>query len=333
MDLSGFWMNVTLKHLRAFLAVARARGFTRAAETSGLSQPALTVNVRQLEEALGLALFERTTRRVRLTARGMSFLPTAERLVADFDDAIEAIRADAAAGRQRVSVAALPSMATLVMPQAVAGLIAQAPTTRVHVRDLNSSAVQRRVRAGEVDFGIGSVWEAEPDLSFEPLLADPFGVVCRDDHPLAQGDGPLEWGQLADYPFLGLALDTGIRPLIEQAGRVPEAVIRPQLEFSNILTLGAMLSEGVGVTAMPHMAFRCIGREGLVFRLLGPNPLMRTVCLVARNGMPLAPAAARFRTILQAACADFARSSPHVEDAQAAPPPTDDATAKGPTPT
>jgi DNA-binding transcriptional LysR family regulator len=310
-------MNVTLKHLRAFLAVARGHGFTRAAETSGLSQPALTVNVRQLEEALGFALFERTTRRVRLTAKGMSFLPTAERLVTDFDDAIDSVRTDAAAGRQRVSVAALPSIATLVLPQVIAGLTAQVPEMRIHVRDLNCSAVRRRVRAGEVDFGIASMGEGgEPELSFEPLLTDPFGMVCRDDHPLAQGEGAIAWADLGRFAFLGLAIDTGIRPLIEQAGNVPESVVRPQLEFSNILTLGAMLSEGVGTTAIPYMAYRCMGRERLVFRPLGAEPLQRTVCIVARTGMPLGPAAKRFRTTLQEACADFAGRSPFVTNAR-----------------
>ena len=326
-------MNVTLKHLRAFSAVARARGFTRAAEASGLSQPALTASIRQLEEALGLALFERTTRRVRLTADGLSFLPVAERLLADFDNAIASVRADAAAGRRRVSVAALPSMAALVLPQAVARLIAQAPQTRVHVRDLNSSAVQRRVRAGEVDFGIGSIWEAEPDLAFEPLLADAFGVVCRSDHPLAQAGAPVAWADLAALPFLGLALDTGIRPLIEQAADVPETVMRPQLEFSNITTLGAMLAEGVGVTAMPHLAFRCIGSDGLTFLPMAGAPLLRTVCLVRRAGMPLAPAAVTFRAILLDACAAFARASPHVVDAQAAPPRSAEPLAADPLPT
>ena len=309
-------MNVTLKHLRAFLAVARSHGFTRAAETSGLSQPALTVNVRQLEEALGFVLFERTTRRLRLTAKGMSFLPTAERLVSDFDDAIDSVRTDAAAGRQRVSVAALPSMATLVLPQVIAELTAQVPEMRIHVRDLNCSAVKRRVSAGEVDFGVASVGEAEPELAFEPLLTDPFGVVCRDDHPLARGDERVTWADLGGFPFLGLAIDTGIRPLIEQARHVPETVTRPQLEFSNILTLGAMLSEGVGATAIPYMAFCCMGRQRLVFRPLGPEPLERTVCIVTRSGMPLAPAAKRFRTILQRASAEFAAGSPLVMNAR-----------------
>lgn len=309
-------MNVTLKHLRAFLAVAHAGGFTRAAEGSGLSQPALTVNVRQLEEALGLALFERTTRRVRLTARGRSFLPTAERLVADFDDTIEAIRADVAAGWQRVSVAALPSMATLVLPQAIATLVARAPETRIHVRDLNSSAVQRRVRAGEVDLGIGSAREAEPDLACEPLLSDAFGLVCRADHPLAAAQAPVAWDRIGDFPYLGMGLDTGIRPLIEEIGTVPESVARPRLEFSNIMTLGAMLAEGVGVTAMPHMAFRCIERQGLTFVPLAGPPIRRTVCLMTRSGMPLAPAAARFRAILREACAECARDAPHLMDAR-----------------
>jgi len=309
-------MNVTLKQLRAFVEVARARGFTRAAERCGLSQPALTVAIRQLEEALGTALFERTTRRVRLSADGLAFLPTAERLLAEVDGAIESMRAGAAAGRERVSVAALPSMAALVLPGAVSATMAEGPETVVHVRDANSSAVQRRVRAGEVDFGLGSLWEADSEIQVEPLLTDRFGLACREDHPLAGSEEPLPWAELAPYPMLGFAMDTGIRPLLDADEGRPGGLAPPRLELSNIMTAGAMLSEGLGVTAVPYMAFACLGRATLRFRPLEAPDLRRDIALLRRRGTPLAPAAARFRARVLDACGHFAAGTPNVADAR-----------------
>lgn len=307
-------MNVTLKQLRAFAEVARARGFTRAAERCGLSQPALTVAIRQLEEALGTALLERTTRRVRLSADGLAFLPTAERLLAEVDGAIQSMRAGAAA--ERVSVAALPSMAALVLPGAVSAIMAESPETVVHVRDANSSAVQRRVRAGEVDFGLGSLWENDSEIHVEPLLTDRFGLACREDHPLAGSEGPLPWAALTPYPILGFAMDTGIRPLLESIGGRTDRLAQPRLELSNITTAGAMLSEGLGVTAIPYMAFACLGRAALCFRPLEEPNVRRDIALLRRKGTPLAPAAARFRAHVLDACERLAAGATHVSDAR-----------------
>ncbi|WP_372921795.1 LysR family transcriptional regulator [Roseovarius sp.] len=309
-------MNVTLKQLRAFAEVARARGFTRAAERCGLSQPALTVAIRQLEEALGTALFERTTRRVRLSADGLAFLPTAERLLAEVDGAIQSMRAGAAAGRERVSVAALPSMAALVLPEAASAIMAEGPETVIHVRDANSSAVQRRVRAGEVDFGLGSLWENDSEIHVEPLLTDRFGLACREDHPLADSEGPLPWAALAPDPRLGFARDTGIRPLLETIGGRTNGLAQPRLELSNVTTAGAMLSEGLGVTAIPYMAFACLGRAALRFRPLEGPDVCRDIALLRRKGPPLAPAAARFRAHILNACIRFAAGAAHVSDSR-----------------
>ncbi|MCG8356733.1 MAG: LysR family transcriptional regulator, partial [Kiloniellales bacterium] len=99
-------MNVTLRHLRAFVEVAHQGAFTRAAQALALSQPALTVVINQFETELGFKLFDRTTRRVRLTQEGERFLPTAEHLLDDFDQALEDLRAVSERRRGKVAIAA-----------------------------------------------------------------------------------------------------------------------------------------------------------------------------------------------------------------------------------
>jgi LysR family carnitine catabolism transcriptional activator len=101
---------INLRHLRGFVAVAREGNFTRAAERLLLSQSALTVTIRQLEEYLGIALFNRTTRQVTLTVDGENFLTSAEKIIGDFDDAVAAVRHSVTQRRGQVSIAVLPSV-------------------------------------------------------------------------------------------------------------------------------------------------------------------------------------------------------------------------------
>ena len=292
-------MNVTLKHLQAFVAVAREGSFTRAAQRLALSQPALTIQINQFEEELGVRLFDRTTRRVMLTDNGADFLPTAQRLIADVESALAEVRDVAARRRGRVGLATLPSIAMKAMPGVVAAFRADYPGVSVHLHDANASGVQRMVRRHEVDFGLASMWEADPDLLFEPVMSDPFGLVCRADHPLAGATGALAWTALDGYDILGLAPDTGIRPLIESVVDLPDSVRRPEVEVSNIATLEGMLDAGLGIAVLPEMAVPRRRNGDFVFRPLCDPPLSRDICLITRRGRSLSPSAQSLReTIL-----------------------------------
>ena len=291
-------MNVTLKHLQAFVAVAREGSFTRAARHLALSQPALTIQINQFEEELGVRLFDRTTRRVALTDNGAEFLPAAERLLDDFESAIADVREVAERRRGHVGVATLPSIAVKLMPSIVADFQAAYPGVSVHLHDANASGVQQQVRRKEVDFGIASMWEPDQDLTFESVLTDGFGVVCRHDHPLAAERGPLAWRDLAGYSFLGLANDTGIRPLVQAVPALPDEVRRPRVEVSNIATLEGMLLADVGISALPELALPDRHGGRIVFRPLVEPDLTRAICLITRRGRSLSPAAQSMRDML-----------------------------------
>lgn len=284
-------MNVTLRHLRAFVEVAHQGAFTRAAQALALSQPALTVVINQFETELGFKLFDRTTRRVRLTQEGERFLPTAEHLLDDFDQALEDLRAVSERRRGKVAIAALPSVAIQVLPAIVKDFSHRYPAVTVHLYDANASGVQQRVLDKQADFGIGSRWEDSADLAFEPLLEDAFGLVCRADHELAKSSRPLSWSALKGYPFLGLAADTGIRPLLNGLRNLPETIRRPQYEVSNIATLEGMLRAGLGITALPALAWPGGPKGGLVFRPLSRPVLHREISAITRAGRSLSPAA------------------------------------------
>jgi DNA-binding transcriptional LysR family regulator len=303
-------LNVTLKHLHAFVAVAREGSFTAAAKRLALSQPALTIQINQLEEELGVRLLDRTTRRVSLSDSGAEFLPSAERLLADFESAIAEVREVAERRRGRVGVATLPSIAVKLMPGIVAEFQAAYPGVSVHLHDANASGVQRRVRRKEVDFGLASQFEPDPDLAFETVLHDRFGLVCRHDHPLARDGGPIRWAALEGHAYLGLARDTGIRPLLESVDPLPATLRQPQVEVSNIATLEGMLRAGVGISALPELAVPRGDDGNIVFRRLVEPELTRAICLISRRGRSLAPAAQSLRDRILARLRDRQLGAP-----------------------
>ncbi len=291
-------MNVTVKHLRSFVAVATHGNFTRAAEALSLSQPALTITVSQFEDMVGVKLFDRTTRRVRLTAEGADFLPSAVRLIEDFDGVISGMRDVAKRRRGRIGVAALPSVAVRLLPDTVARYCRRYPSIGVHMHDDNASGVGQKVRRGEVDFGLASRWEPIDDLSFRPLIKDSFCMVCRADHELAKGRGSLTWRDLAGYDFLGMAADTGIQQLLGGVKDLPANLRGPKFEVSNVATLNGMLGAGLGITVLPALAVPVQHAPKLVFRHLTRPVVQREICLITRRGRSLSPAAQGLRDMI-----------------------------------
>src|SRR5882757_4636266 len=187
-------MNINLHQLRIFVAVARLGNFTRAAERLGLSQPSLSLHVRQLEQDLRVRLFDRSTRSVALTRAGDDFLPIAERLLGDFQSAVAAVTDLAARRRGRVAVAVLPSVAAELLPRAIALLRARHPDVSVSLRDDVAEHIPARVRSGEVDFGLGAIDTMDADISGSELISDELIAVLPPAHALANASKPSSAG-------------------------------------------------------------------------------------------------------------------------------------------
>lgn len=284
-------INATLQHLRCFVAVARESSFTQAAKRMCLTQSSLTAAIQQFEREAGLKLFDRTTRRVTLTREGSSFLPVAERLLQDFEAAMADVRAVAERQRGHISIAAAPSVVTLILSPVIAQFSSAFPNISVVVSDGSSENVQRRVLTGEADFGIASRWSDDPGLEFKPLLRDRFGIVCRQDHALAKLRGRLTWKHLHTHRYVGLATDTGIRAMLHSVPGLPPMLRTPQYEVSSTTSLQAMLIEGLGVSVLPSLAAHLAPLDSLAFRALHEPRLEREICLIVRRGRALSPAA------------------------------------------
>jgi DNA-binding transcriptional LysR family regulator len=283
-------VNFDLNDLLAFRAVAELGNFRRAAEAVHISQPAFSRRIGKLEEALGVQLLERTTRRVSLTAVGRDFARKVQALMDDLDATLMGIRGMAATRMGEVSVACVPSTVYYYVSRVLQGYRQAYPKVRVKVFDAGANDVLGRVARGEVDFGLNFTGQNEPDIDFHPLHEERFVMACRRDHPLARRRR-VAWADLADQPFVANAQSSGNRRLIDQAlAGVP---VRPQIvcEAQHVTALLGMVEAGLGVAAVPALAM-----PGKDHPLLASVPLdgpvvTRQVGLIRRAGRSLAPAA------------------------------------------
>jgi DNA-binding transcriptional LysR family regulator len=282
-------MNVTLRQLRVFIEVARLQSFSRAGDEIGLTQSAVSRCVRELEGEIGLKLIDRTTREVQLTDVGGNLVSSVSRLLTDLDDALREIREIGEQRRGRVVVAASPTVACRLMPRVVASCGRQFPYVTWGLRDDVQSDVVRKVKSGEVDFGVIIGPFSADDLLSESLMTDSFCVVARDDHPLAARER-VAWTDLDGQQLVMLDYASGSRPIIDavmQEYGVNATVVQ---ELGHSATVFGLVEAGVGVSVLPWLALPLPAGAALVARPLVPRA-ERTVELVRRRDRSLSPAA------------------------------------------
>ena len=282
-------MNVTLRQLRVFIEVARLQSFSRAGDEIGLTQSAVSRCVRELEGEIGLKLIDRTTREVQLTDVGGNLVSSVSRLLTDLDDALREIREIGEQRRGRVVVAASPTVACRLMPRVVAACGRQFPYITLGLRDDVQSDVVRKVKSGEVDFGVIIGPFSADDLLSESLMTDSFCVVARDDHPLAARER-VAWTDLDGQQLVMLDYASGSRPIIDavmQEYGVNATVVQ---ELGHSATVFGLVEAGVGVSVLPWLALPLPAGAALVARPLVPRA-ERTVELVRRRDRSLSPAA------------------------------------------
>ena len=303
--------NITIKQLRAFIAVSREKNFTRAASQLGLSQSALTIAVRQLEREIGLKLFDRSTRSVQLTSHATAFLPTAEHLLDELSRALTDLSAIAARQKGNVVVAATASFLCSVLAPTVAEFSQNFPG--IHIKLVNTPEnLARRVLEEEIDFGIANVWQPVQSLESHLLLEDRFGLVCPAKHPLAKLPGQLSWSDLRKQPIVTMATGTSVRDIIDRHKSASGNLQRPVCEVSSIFALGALIEHNVGIAALPALVAKQVLSRNLVFRPVGRPVVKRDLFIVKRRGRSLTPAALELIRSMMAVLGEIGRD-PHIE--------------------
>lgn len=270
-------MNLSVKHLRAFVALARQRNFTRAAQSCHLSQSAFSALIRTLEEQAGARLFERTTRFVELSAEGRRFEEVAERLLHDFEDAFADLRDHAERRKGRVAIAALPSIAAGDLPPILAAYRRAYPGIALVLHDVLADGCIELVRSGRVDFALAPAPVDDADLRVEPLVGDSFHVVCPAGHPLARKRA-IAPAALAGLPFIHLSRTSSVRQHLDAA--LHPLRLNGVMEVEHLATVAGLVAAGLGVTAVPSLALFQFQLPELVVRPLQLPDLVRDICLV-----------------------------------------------------
>ena len=292
-------MAFSLRQLHSFTVLARAKSFTRAAEVLHLSQPALTVQIRSLEEALGSRLFDRSTRHVRLTPVGRDLLPAFERLLRDMDSVAESARQLAAGIRGVVHVAALPSTCATLLPAVIGEVRRRHPGIVVRLRDAVAQRVLALVREEEVDLGIGGFDRVDADMDLTPLFSDRIVAVMRKGHPLAKRER-LRLADLREVPLILMDAQSSVRALVEQASLASGRVLTPAYEVTYMTTAVGLAQAGEGVALIPETALELRMATGVSVRPLAGRGFERRISIVRKPGRTSSPAAEGFVEVLKA---------------------------------
>lgn len=282
--------NITLRQLRAFVTVADKGSFVKASHALLLSQPALSHCIKQLEEQIGSALFQRTTRNVYLTPLGMSFLPNARHLLRQFDATMDDLHETVMRKQGRVTIACLPSVASRLMPRVVSTNDQLFPGVRVIIRDGNLQDVKDMLLTGEADLGIGSGTGSAQEINSAVLAHDKLHAVLPVTSPLAR-KRKITWRELAEYPFVAMSHQTGVRDLLDEVISNHGIALRIVAEVSNIATLTGMIEEGIGLSALPGLVLPKSYHSLVRHRELVAPVMERTITLLWRREVGLSPAA------------------------------------------
>jgi len=294
--------QIKFRHLTCFLETARLKSVAQAATVLGISQPAASKTIMELEEALQVSLFDRSHRSMVLTAFGQIFLRYAGASVGALRQGIDSIDQARGLNEATAKIGALPTVSARILPKAVQAFMARHPGSRVRVVTGPTAYLQSQLRLGDVDFVIGRM--AEPDsmegFSFEHLYSERVAFIVRPGHPLLLAQ-PLDFSDIAKYQVLMPPPGSIIRPTIERflishgLGMPPQQVETVSTAFGRSYTRNTdavwIISEGVAAEDVA---------SGYLMRLpVDTHETLGPVGLTTRTNMHLSLAAELLTQIIR----------------------------------
>mgnify|MGYP000653233723 CR=1 FL=1 len=279
-------LNLTLKQMRYFQALARHGHFGRAAEVCAISQPALSMQIREMEQTLGAALFERDARAVRLTGYGESLAPRIHDILRAVEELGDIARAaqDRLVGRLRLGV--IPTVAPYLLPQVIADMTRAYPALDLQLRETITPKLLIELAEGRLDCAIVALPVSEPALVEVPLFHEDFVLV----RPMAEaGLAPPNARDLRELRLLLLEEGHCFRDQALSFCKLQASAPREVMDGSSLTTLVQMVGAGIGVTLIPDMAVTVETRLApvAVTRFAAPAPT-RQIGMVWRRTSPLA---------------------------------------------
>jgi DNA-binding transcriptional LysR family regulator len=280
-------MNVSLRQLRAFLAVAKLQHFRRAAESLHLTQPAVSRHIADLESELDVRLFDRNTREVVPTEAGRYLQSAVERVLEELESVLAHVHSESERRHGKVRVAAAPTLSAGLMPQCIAACARDYPELTVQLHDQAQTLVLDSVRGGEVDFGLAIEPADSEAFDIETILHDPFVLICRRDHPLAKL-AAVPWKKLRGEPLVLLDHTSGSRRLIDHQLATHQVEADVVQQAGHPYTAFRMVEAGLGISITPSLSLPA--SDQLVVRPLTPIA-RRAITLIRRRHRSLSPVA------------------------------------------
>ena len=285
-------MRVNLKVLSTFLAVAQNESFRKAAEETNISLPAVSMQIKQLEERLGVALLQRTTRKVVLTHEGEKLMISTRKAMAEIDAALLSIEQAANAQQGNLVFACVPTVASTRLPTLVTEFARNYPGISVGIRETAQPELLEAIRKREVDFGIGPMPEKIGVFQCTPLFEDPYVALVPEDHPLTEKNG-ISLRELTKIsPSLLMLGSSQFQQQLNEVLLKNKIIIERNYDFTHVSTMAAMIEAGLGVGILPKVA---VPRQTSLKVVNIVRPVMsRTIAIISMRGHSLSTASQRF---------------------------------------
>jgi DNA-binding transcriptional LysR family regulator len=288
---------VDVDQLRAFVAVARTRRFTRAARSLGTTQPSLSRRVQQLERSVGAKLVVRTPAGVVLTSAGERFLSHAERALASVDAGRSAIEELSGAPRGTVALGSQPTISAYVLPSLLARFQAQHPDVVLRLREGLADQMEERLASGELDLALMNLPVRRLDLAAQKLWQEDYLLAVPVGHRLAGTDRAIALKDAADEPLVVVAGAQATQALFaacEERGVRPRVVV----EADNVEAVRRMVERGLGVALLPRTMAEATDARRLRTVEIARGGVRRQVALVHRGEAYLTAAARALRATI-----------------------------------
>lgn len=270
--------NIKYRRLKAFAMVVETGSFKAAADRLAVTQPSFSALIKELESDIEVTLFDRTTRRCVLTDAGLTFYEEIKGALGHLEDAYQYIKDVGKGSRGKLSLAALPSLAAGIVTSKLGEFHRAYPSVRISLSERKNDQILEAVRRGEVELGVGSMWQPDSELSFKPLFTDQLMFVAPEGHPLVEMK-PL-WN-CADKFDLILINAGPTEHALKSSG-----VTRPAAyEVEHLATALAMVRHGMGISILPSSVIPTLNMDGLACMPILGQMATRQIGLIFKNGI------------------------------------------------
>ena len=284
---------MTLKQLKAFLVLARTLNYANAANELCLSQSALSLSIKTLEEELGGKLFKRNTRRVEITLEGQSLIPYAKKLLANWEDMEKDVKQRFKLNRGTLNIASMPFAIHAVLPEVMHDFAQQHPNISFSIHDITNEKIIEKVQEGIFEIGICFEPKANEQLIFQPLFNEDFLALLPKHHVLAKQKS-VTWLELCSCPFVTLQNPSIIRHVIEEHCAALQVVLDLKVECHQISSLSHFVAYGMGVSAIPRHFQKFIDLEKNVLVEIEDNQAQLAVGIIYKKDYELSNMSSQF---------------------------------------